>query len=34
MGPKDLITKQETEAIEEMTEGQYADYLTEELSDY
>ena len=32
--PKDLLTEQETQVIDDMTEGQLAEYLAENLSDY
>jgi len=32
--PKDLLIKQETEMIDNMTEGQLAEYLAENFSDY
>ncbi len=34
MSPKDLITEQETDELSNMTEGQLADYLAENESDY
>ena len=32
--PKDLLTEQETQFIDDMTEGQIAEYIAENLSDY
>lgn len=32
--PKDLMTEQETEMMEDMTEGQLAEYLAENFNDY
>lgn len=33
-GAKDLLTEQESEMIDDLTEGQLAEYLAENLSDY
>lgn len=32
--PKDLIIEEETEMMEDMTEGQLADYLAENFNDF